>query len=94
MESGSNLYEGLNASGPSLKPTKQRPNSCPALKEGDEGRRGGGGDALEGKGPQGVTPEAVKQAVGGGCPSSWGRLLSVTNAIEADTCRQGDSGWA
>ena len=24
----------------------------------------------------------------------WGRLLSVTNAIEAGMCRQGDSGWA
>ena len=39
-------------------------------------------------------PEPVRQAVGGGCQSGWGRLLSVTNAIEADTCRQGDSGWA
>ena len=38
--------------------------------------------------------EAVRQAVGGGCQSGWGRLLSVTNAIEAGTCRQGDSGWA
>ena len=26
--------------------------------------------------------------------SGWGRLLSVTNAIAAGTCRQGDSGWA
>ena len=38
--------------------------------------------------------EAVGQAVGGGCQSGWGRLLSVTNAIEAGTWRQGDSGWA
>ena len=45
-------------------------------------------DALEG------ASEAVRQAVGGGCRSGWGRLLSVTNAIEADTWRQGDSGWA
>ena len=36
---------------------------------------------------------AVGQAVGGGCQSGWGRLLSVTNAVEAGTCRQGDSGW-
>ena len=59
-------------------------------------RRGGGG-------PQGcirteraseVAPEAVRQAVGGGCRSGWGRLLSVTNAIEPGTWRQGDSGWA
>ena len=36
--------------------------------------------------------EAVGQAVGGGCQSGWGRLLSVTNASEAGTWRQGDSG--
>ena len=31
---------------------------------------------------------------GGGCQSGWGRLLSVTNAIEAGIWCQGDSGWA
>ena len=40
------------------------------------------------------TAEAVRQAVGGGCRSGWGRLLSVTNAIEAGSWCQGDSGWA
>ena len=30
---------------------------------------------------------AVPEAVGGGCRSGWGRFLSVTNAIEACTCR-------
>ena len=47
-------------------------------------------DASEGKGPQrrlGRRLEEVAQAV-------WRRLLSVTNAIEAGTWRQGDSGWA
>ena len=51
-------------------------------------------DALEGKGPQrrpqrrlGRPLEEVTKAVGG-------RLLSVTNAIEAGTWRQGHSGWA
>ena len=39
-------------------------------------------------------PGAVRQAVGGGRQSDWGWLLSVTNAIEAGTWRQGDSGWA
>ena len=39
-------------------------------------------------------PEAVRQAVRGGCRSGWGRLRSVTNAIEAGTWRDGDSGWA
>ena len=53
-------------------------------------------DALEGKGPQRRPQkrfdrrlEEVAKAVGG-----WGRLLSVTNAIDADTCRQGDTSWA
>ena len=32
-----------------------------------------------------AAPEAVRQAVGGGCQSGWGRLLSVTNAIEGGT---------
>ena len=35
-----------------------------------------------------AAPEAVRQAVGGGCQSGWGRLLSVTNAIEPDIWRQ------
>ena len=38
--------------------------------------------------------EAVRQAVEGGCQSGWVRSLSVTNAIEHGTCRQGQSGWA
>ena len=37
-------------------------------------------------------PAAVRQAVGGGCQSDCGRLLSVTNAIEVGTWRQGDGG--
>ena len=41
-----------------------------------------------------MAPEAVRQAVGGVRQSGWGRLLSVTNATEAGTWRQGDSGWA
>ena len=51
-------------------------------------------DALEGKGTSEVAPEVVRQAVGGGCRSGWGRLVSVTNVTEVGTCRQGDSGWA
>ena len=39
-------------------------------------------------------PAAVRQAVRGVCHSGWGRLLSVTNAVEAGTWRQGGSGWA
>ena len=37
---------------------------------------------------------AIRQAVGGGCQSGWGLLLSDTKAIEAGTWRQGDTGWA
>ena len=36
--------------------------------------------------------EAVRQAVGGGCQCGWWRFMSVTNAIKAGICRQGDSG--
>ena len=41
-----------------------------------------------------TAPEAVVQAIGEGCQSGWGRLLSVTNAIDAGICRRADSGWA
>ena len=41
-----------------------------------------------------AVPEAIRQVVGGGCQSGWGWILSVTNAILAGTCLQGDSGWA
>ena len=58
-------------------------------------RRGGGGsDALAGEGSQRQPQKRLRLAVGGGCQSGWGRLLSVTNAIEAGACRQGDSDWA
>ena len=51
------------------------------------------GQGRMGRGLQ-AAPEAVGPAVGGGCQSGWGRLLSVTNAVEAGTWRPGDSGWA
>ena len=54
----------------------------------------GGGGCIEREGASEAAPQAVRQAVGGGCQSGWGRLLSVTNAIEAGTWRQGDSGCA
>ena len=49
---------------------------------------------IGGEGASEAAPAAVRQAVGGGCRSGWGRLLSVANAIEAGTWRWGDSGWA
>ena len=43
-----------------------------------------GGQGCIGRGgASAAVPEAVGQAVGGGCQSGWGRLLSVTNAVEA-----------
>ena len=46
------------------------------------------------RGTSEAAPEPVRQAVGGGCRSGCGRLLSVTDAVEAGTWRQGDSGRA
>ena len=54
----------------------------------------GGGGFVGREGTSEVAPGAVRQAVGGGCHSRSGRLLSVTNAIEPGTCRLRDSGWA
>ena len=53
-----------------------------------------GSTCIRREGTSEAAPAAVRQAVAGGCQSGWGRLLSVTNAIEAGTWRQGDSGWA
>ena len=36
----------------------------------------------------------MSPAVRGGCQRGWGRLPSVTHAIETGTWRQWDSGWA
>ena len=62
----------------------------PAAGDPPHPRRG----CIRSEGASEAVPEAVRQAVGGGCRSGWGHLLSVTNAIEAGTGRQGDSGWA
>ena len=56
--------------------------------------QGAGQGCIRREGTSEAAPEAGRQAVGGGCRSGWGRLLSVTNAVEAGTCRRGDSGWA
>ena len=50
---------------------------------------GGGQGCIRREGTSEAAPEAVRQAVGEGFQSGWGRLLSVTNAIEAGTWRQG-----
>ena len=57
------------------------------------GDRGSGQGCTRREGASQAAPAAVRQAVGGGCQSGWGRLLSVTNAVEAGAWRQGDSGW-
>ena len=53
---------------------------------------GGGGGCIRWEGASQPAPEAVQKGAGGGCQSGWGRLLSVTNAIEAGIWRQGASG--
>ena len=58
-----------------------------AAREGVRVRGQGGRSASEGEGTSDAALEAVRQAVGGGCQSGWGRLLSVTDAIEAGICR-------
>ena len=50
---------------------------------------GGQQGCIRREGASEAAPEAFRRAIGGGCQSGWGRLLSVTNAIEAGTCRQG-----
>ena len=51
-------------------------------------------DALEGKGPQRRPQKRLDKRLEEVAKAVGGRLLSGTNAIEAGTCRQGDSGWA
>ena len=40
--------------------------------------KGGWGGCIGREGASETAPAAVRQAVGGGCQSGWGRLLSVT----------------
>ena len=51
-------------------------------------------DALEGKGLQRRPQERLDRRLEEVAKAVGGRLLSVTNAVEAGTCRQGGSGWA
>ena len=67
---------------------------CGWPRAGEGGWEGEGQGCMRMEGVSEAAPEAVRQAVGGGCQSGWGRLLSDTNAVETGTCRQGDSGWA
>ena len=43
---------------------------------------GGRQGCIRREGTSEAAPEAVRQAVGGGCRSGWGPLLSVTNAMK------------
>ena len=54
----------------------------------------GGRGALEGNGPQRRPQRQLDRRLEEVAKAVGGRLLSVTNAIEAGTWRQGDSGWA
>ena len=59
-------------------------------------QRGGGGgtEALEGKGPQRRSQKRFDRRLKEVAKAVGGRSLSVTNAIETGTWREGDSGWA
>ena len=70
---------------------------CGTTSHGPRGTmRGGGGsrDALERKGPQTRSQKRLDRRLEEVAKAVGGRLLSVTNAVEAGTWRQGDSGWA
>ena len=67
---------------------------CPLLLPLRLSPRGSAQGCIRREGASEAAPAAVRQAAGGGCRSGWGRLLSVTDATEAGTWRQGDSGWA
>ena len=56
--------------------------------------RGGGRAASEGKGPRSRPQRRLGRRLEEVAKAVWRRLLSVTNALEAGTWRQGDSGWA
>ena len=51
----------------------------PAVCAPGTGRRGGG--CIRREGASEAAPQAVRQAVGGGCRSGWGRLLSVIKRL-------------
>ena len=63
--------------------------SLPSLVQTQPPLAPGPRDAIGREGVPEAAPEAVGQAVGGGCRSGWGQLLSVTNAVEAGTWREG-----
>ena len=73
-------------------PNGELPESRPpvhpmGLRPGPRGVvQGGDGQGCIGReGTSEAALEAVRQAVGGGCQNSWGRLLPVTNAVEIGT---------
>ena len=59
-----------------------------------QGDGGWGQGCIRREGASEAAIDAVTQAIGEGCQSGWGRILSATNAIEAGTRRQGDTSWA
>ena len=77
-------------------PSCQHTNSdAPFECGGGAGVRGvRGREALDRTGPQRRPHKRLDRRLEEVAKSGWGRLLSVTNAIESGTCRQGDSGWA
>ena len=70
--------------------TSPKPDLCPVDCSSEPAAR----DAVEGRGPQRRSEKRFDRRLKEGTKSGWGRLLSVTNAIEAGTWRPEDSGWA
>ena len=66
----------------------------PVKEQQPDGMSHRGHGCIRREGASEVALEAVRPVVGGRCQCGGGRLLSVTNAIEAGPCRQGDCGWA
>ena len=75
-------------------PTLRSRGSSLGREGGQRGRQMMDQGCIRREGASKAAPQAGRLAVGGACQSGSGRLLSVTNAIEAGTWRQGDSGWA
>ena len=73
---------------------KVRKKPLPNVLKGGGVQEGKGWGCSRRGGTSEAAPDTVRQAVGGGCQSGWGRLRSVTNVIEAGTWSRGDSGWA
>ena len=76
-------------------PVKEQQPDGMSHRGGSPGAAGeGGGGCIRRAGTSEEAPGVIRQAVGEGCESGSGRLLSVANAVEVGTWRRRNSGWA